>query len=86
MLVNELYKEQECIYLYDVGWFCFVSMKQERIKASLCSHNDTIKANTGHDEVISFDLLLYTHTLEECVKKNEAFRLILSVAFLCLED
>ena len=28
MLVTELHQEQECIYFLDVGWFCFVSMKQ----------------------------------------------------------
>ena len=51
MLVNELYKEQEWIYSYDVGWFCFVSMKQ-RMYTIYIHH-----INTGHNEVISFDLL-----------------------------
>ena len=35
MLVNELHPEQECIYFLDVGWFCFVSMKQ---RISLCTY------------------------------------------------
>jgi len=35
MLVNELFKEQECIYSNDVGWFCFVSMKQRKHILSL---------------------------------------------------
>lgn len=46
------------MYLFhDVGWFCFVSMKQ-RISLHTYSSmyvNDII--NTGHNEVISFDLL-----------------------------
>lgn len=92
----------------DVGWFCFVSMKQ-RISLHTSSAmyvNDRI--NTGHNEVISFDLLwnrrrrrqrrrrlgiarFDVDTLAFVVSSplymfNEAFRLILSVAFLYLED
>ena len=48
------------MHLYDVGLFCFVSMKQ-RIKAHaddcVSYARTSVKANTGHDEVISFDLL-----------------------------
>ena len=51
MLVNELYEEQEWIYSYDVGWFCFVSMKQRIYMSYIYIEN------TGHNEVISFDLL-----------------------------
>jgi len=57
MLVNELYEEQEWIYIYDMGSFCFVSMKQ-RIKSIytiVCIERKI--TNTGHNEVISFDLL-----------------------------
>ena len=38
-----------------MGWFCFVSMKQ---RISLVREEKENKAsNTGHNEVISFDLL-----------------------------
>jgi hypothetical protein len=41
---------------YDVGWFCFVSMKQ-RIDIYILYVYIKLQKNTGHNEVISFDLL-----------------------------
>ena len=96
------------MYLFhDVGWFCFVSMKQRISLHTYSSMYVNDRINTGHNEVISFDLLwkrsrrrwrrwqridiarFDVDTLassSSLYMYNEAFRLILSVAFLYLED
>lgn len=46
------------MYLFhDVGWFCFVSMKQRISLRTYSSMYVNDRINTGHNEVISFDLL-----------------------------
>lgn len=51
------------MYLFhDVGWFCFVSMKQRTHNLSLHiyirMYANGNEKNTGHNEVISFDFVV----------------------------
>lgn len=62
MLVKRVDIRTGMYLFHDVGWFCFVSMKQRTHNLSLhiyiSMYDNGNETNTGHNEVISFDFVV----------------------------